>query len=92
MSKYIDVDEFIHDLYLDADYVINNNLEVKIELPKFAPPNVTTLAIDLIKHAKPADVIPIKWIEKWLSTHHDCLFVTSIMIDDWRKENECWTG
>lgn len=82
-------------MYRDADSVINNNLEVKIELPKFAPPNVTTLAIDLIKHAKPADVIPVKWIKEWVDKNAGYTGYTSYlvsvveMLDDWRKENEC---
>lgn len=100
-QRLIDVDEFIKQLFRDADYVIDNNLEnLKVELPKFCPPNATTIAIEMIKKAKTVDAIPIEWLEK---KYKDLEYSYSFGATDelksrmdgiryainlWRKENE----
>ena len=93
MPRYIDVDEFINQICRDADYVIENNIEnLKVELPKFCPPNATAIAIEMIKKAKTVDAIPIEWMWNWVKkdrkvNYGDYDLLVDI-INDWRKENE----
>ena len=96
MSKYIDVDKFIHDISIDYIYAMETGAETWCELPKTYPPNATQIAIELIKRADSADVIPITWLEQEIKKLISIGSPQSIfygkellkIIDNWRKENE----